>query len=99
MRVVTEASSPLRYFGECADSSCGCYRLREPRVRGRFRNAIVARTNRQLGGGAPVRYVSIGSGALLTDVEILSGLVESGHRIEYCTRVPPFLLCDLDQLE
>ena len=35
-------------FGECPDKGCGCSRLREPRVRSRFRNFVVSRTAVQL---------------------------------------------------
>lgn len=75
-------------FGECADAKCGCYRLREPRVRARFRNLVVARTVAQLAASAEqaeegVRYFSIGCGSLLTDVEILAGLREQGVPIAY----------------
>ena len=95
VRLAVEASSPLRVFGECADASCGCYRLKEPRVRARFRNLVVARTAAQLeelsptGATAAVRYVSLGSGSLLTDAEILSGLLARGLAIESITLVDP----------
>ena len=103
-------------FGECSDSGCGCYRLKEPRVRVRFRNLVVHRTFLQLQAEAngvaagvaasvddvkddvlpvpttalsPVRYVSIGCGSLLTDVEILSGLCARGLRLELIVVVDP----------
>lgn len=78
-------------FGECPDHNCGCNRMREPRVRRRFRNLVVARTVRQLaaqtGVASSVRYVTVGCGNLLSDVEILSGLVERGVRIDYIALV------------
>ena len=77
-------------FGECSDSSCGCYRLGDgpsSLARGTFRNAVVQRTVAQLRHGwhtadNPVRYVSVGCGLLLTDFEILCGLQEKGLPIE-----------------
>ena len=80
-------------FGECADSSCGCYRLSHPERRAHFRNLVVSRTaevvRRQVVTAVPemadghrrvpgVGYVSIGCGSLLTDFEILCGLCELG---------------------
>jgi len=47
-----KAAAPVTHwteaFGECGDRGCGCYRLREPRVRRRFRNLVVNRTVEQL---------------------------------------------------
>ena len=77
-------------FGECSDSSCGCYRLKEPRVRSRFRNLAVARTAAQLKDQETpnsVRYVSLGCGKLLTDIEILCGLREKGLTIQHIALV------------
>lgn len=45
----TSAPTLLSVFGECGDSQCGCYRLKEPRNRSRFRNLVVERTVAQLG--------------------------------------------------
>ena len=97
------------HFGECADPKCGCYRLKEPRVRRRFRNLVVNHTHLQLThtadatdapeeAGTPppaARYVTIGCGSLLTDVEILLGLAARGLAIahicvcdsEYCGKI------------
>ena len=71
-------------LGECADSSCGCCRLGEPRVRSRFRNVVVARTAHQLvrTSNEAARYASVACGRFLTDFEILCGLVEKGLSIE-----------------
>ena len=53
----TPAAAPVAHwteaFGECGDRGCGCYRLREPRVRARFRNYVVNRTVEQLSNVAP----------------------------------------------
>ena len=66
----------LRPFGECADLSCGCCRLVLPHVRPRFRDCVAALVaERWAQHGSPaVRYVTIGSGQLLLDVEILLSL-------------------------
>ena len=68
-------------FGECADASCGCYRIAWPNVRRDFRNLVVLRTaaaatvdGADMAGLAAVRYVSVGCGSLLSDFEILCGL-------------------------
>lgn len=100
VRVKAARASPLgkwaRLYGECADSSCGCYRLTNPKAREQFRNLVVRHTLQQRGewdarvsdpiaplddlesserpSSFAVRYVSVGSGMLLTDFEILCGL-------------------------
>ena len=98
VRVVADAGSSMdtwySVFGECPDRGCGCQRIKEPRVRSRFRNLVVERTAAQLlrtatSAASPVRYVSIGCGLLLTDVEILSGMVARGLTIEYVALVDP----------
>ena len=50
-------------FGECGDRGCGCCRMREPRVRRRFRNLVVERTLAQLANtadqtGGGIRFVT-----------------------------------------
>ena len=71
-------------FGECPDSGCGCYRLGEPRVRGRFRNLVVSRLAEQYAQQQrPVRYASIGCGSLLSDFEVLCGLRERKVVLEH----------------
>ena len=71
------------HLGECADAKCGCYRLGRPDVRHRFREFVCERTAEELRGrGGVVRYVTVGSGQLLTDWEILSGLERRGLTIE-----------------
>ena len=68
-------------FGECGDTRCGCYRLWRPDVRRRFRENVVRCTVEQLGASGQVRYVTVGSGSLLTDFEILCALRASGLTI------------------
>ncbi|KAL1503472.1 hypothetical protein AB1Y20_011956 [Prymnesium parvum] len=69
-------------LGECADSRCGCYRLHRPEVRQRFCKWVVDAALEGLPGQRRVRYVTVGSGLLLTDFEILCGLVERGVQVE-----------------
>lgn len=81
-----------RDFGECGDTSCGCYRLKQPSGRKRFRSLVAQRTDEAIradtalmhaGQELPgVRLVTIGSGGLLTDFEILLDLWSRGLRIE-----------------
>ena len=68
-------------LGECGDESCSCNRLTCPTVRPKFREFVVRQVMGRL-GGTPVRYASLAAGLLLTDVEILCGLVEAGAKIE-----------------
>ena len=99
IRVRAARSSPVHIwaseYGECGDASCSCYRLKHPIVRSSFRNLVITRTADVLQEsmaegreGVRVRYVSIGCGRLLTDFEILCGLVEKGLPIE------SIVLCD-----
>mmetsp|Transcript_14152 Transcript_14152/g.23547 ORF Transcript_14152/g.23547 Transcript_14152/m.23547 type:complete len:563 (-) Transcript_14152:205-1893(-) len=71
-------------LGECADSRCGCYRLWRPDVRRRFREIVRKVTIEQLtaSGSHRVRYVTVGSGQLLTDFEVLCALTEAGCTID-----------------
>ena len=87
-------------LGECGDTKCGCFRLKLPSGRRRFRQLVAQRvdedlraaadaqrilhdTNSSTGSAAPgVRAVTIGSGGLLTDFEILLDLWSRGQRIE-----------------
>jgi hypothetical protein len=77
-------------LGECADAKCGCYRLWRPDVRRHFRDVVVALTVSQLTASlgalgeqrSAVHYVTLGSGQLLTDMEVLCGLVDAGLVIE-----------------
>lgn len=81
-----------RDFGECGDASCGCYRLKQPSGRRRFRSLVAQRTDEAIRAEAAlvharqhlpgVRYVTIGSGGLLTDFEILLDLWTRGLRID-----------------
>lgn len=71
-------------FGECGDSRCGCYRLSRPDVRRNFCHTVAQVTQSQLRrlDAARVRYVTVGSGSLLTDFEILCTLEGLGLSIE-----------------
>ena len=75
---------------ECGDRSCACYRLASgsssASVREEFVRHIIQRTMTSL-RGKPLRYVSIGCGALLTDAQILAGLMARGVQIESVTAV------------
>ena len=81
------AFSFVQDFGECGSAGCGCSRLRYPDGRFRFRQMVVTRVSERLTRANKalehgVRVVTIGSGALLTDFEILLGLWSRGLRIE-----------------
>ena len=92
-------------LGECADSKCGCYRLWRPDVRRHFVSVASSLTMTQLldaglrdtinRSSRSVRYVTVGSGQLLTDFLILCTLREAGLIIESITagarRRPTFL--------
>ena len=68
-------------FGECGGDGCGCNRLKRPHCRQRFRELVATRTASAL-LQRPVRAVTLGSGELLTDFEILLGLWSRGVAIE-----------------
>ena len=77
----------LQAFGECGDTLCGCCRMAEGRIRQRYSQWVVERAGAALrstasGTPRPVRLVTLGAGALLTDFEILLGLWMRGHQIE-----------------
>jgi hypothetical protein len=60
--------------------------MRRPEVRRSFREFVADKVNESLGGhGGPIRYVSIGSGLLLMDFEILCALEMRGLTIESIT--------------
>lgn len=71
-------------LGECGDARCGCYRLFRPDVRQHFRDMVVATTLSDFGrtGRRRVRYVTVGSGSLLTDLEVLCALEHAGLVLE-----------------
>lgn len=87
----SKAGSFLGALAECGAAGCSCSRLTQPRVRARFRETIVELVLAVAAGdgGADGRaaaspslhYVSLASGLLLPDAEILSGLVEAGATI------------------
>ena len=97
VRIKESLSSLFRSYtsalGECGDTSCGCYRLKGPEGRRRFRRLVAQRTEEALRASATlmgdlstspagVRMVTIGSGGLLTDFEILLDLRCRGIPIE-----------------
>ena len=82
-------------LGECGDAKCACFRLWRPDVRRRFVKASVALTLEQFGQknlhesihssqarGGSIRYVTVGSGQLLSDFLLLCALVDAGMTIE-----------------
>ena len=78
----------LSDLGECADPRCGCYRPTHPEVRVRFREAVLAsipppssRAHRGL------RYVTVGGGGLLYDLELLLALRRSEHSLDLVVAV------------
>eukprot|EP00966_Prymnesium_polylepis_P210300 4870048-Prymnesium_polylepis.2 len=81
-----EAFSFVEALGECGDARCTCYRLSVPAVRASFVDLVVGRTLHSIvpttDGPPAVRYVTLGCGALLTDAQILAGLVVAELRIE-----------------
>lgn len=82
-------SAPGRWLGalaECGDAACSCCRLNDPRSRPAFREHVV-RYALEAARGDPIRYVSLSSGLLLTDAEILSGIIEAGGALESITLV------------
>ena len=77
--------SKLLSLSECADGDCGCFRLTKPWVR-----ASMARCVAQCAAAASsgtVRYLSVGCGMLLTDLEVLCALQAAGGTIESATFV------------
>ena len=82
--------SQLTALGECADEDCGCHRQRRPWVRTQFREVIVQRSfaaYRSL--QQPVRYVGVGAGLLLGDLEILCALQAAGVPVDGVVFVDP----------
>ena len=84
-------------FGECGAGGCGCNRMQKPHVRKRYRKIVVQRTTERYRGYDSIpptvqamrtpssmgglRVVTLGSGACLTDFEILLGLWSSGVQL------------------
>lgn len=62
-----------RALGECADPGCYCNRLQQPRTRERFRQLLLSCSARRE-AVRPLRYVSVGSGGLLADLELIACL-------------------------
>ena len=74
-------TSLVKDLGECADPSCGCYRMSNPHVRHKFRQTVLAQAAAlpKLGGThGGLRYVSVGAGSLLSDLELLLS-IEAKH--------------------
>ena len=79
-RVVRDGSATSEWvspLGECADPRCATYRVQHPNVRRNFRDCVVSRMAARLGPGERLRYVTVGSGRLLYDLEILLALEEA----------------------
>ncbi|KAH8065742.1 hypothetical protein JL722_124 [Aureococcus anophagefferens] len=84
----TRVACPLSQLGECADSSCSCYRPSRPRCRAQFRDLARDLCCERLGSapgaldrGGVLRYASIGSGLLLSDAEVLGALIRDGFEL------------------
>ena len=75
------ASQSLGLLSECGEATCACCRAVDHRARPFFRRGVVNWAV-ALGFAPSVRYVSVGAGLLLTDAEIISGLIEGGATIE-----------------
>lgn len=76
--VLSESSTAGAWLGsmaECGEAGCACSRLAFPTVRPRFRSAISQHTPRE------VHYVSLASGQLLADADILAALLDGGAEI------------------
>lgn len=77
---------------ECGDPRCACNRLLRPWARFLFKAQLVAEAfaSHTKGGSPPsslqpVHYVSIGSGALLSDIDVLCSLQDAGLAIASAT--------------
>ncbi|CAK9105589.1 Chaperone protein DnaJ [Durusdinium trenchii] len=74
--------TPLGGLGECGHPKCSAHRLKYPEIRAGFRDFIVSkvrdalRTQTVWWGPEGLRYVSLGSGELLFDLELLERLRE-----------------------
>ena len=84
----TRVACPLGQLGECADSSCSCYRPARPRCRAQFRDLARDLCCERLGSapgaldrGGVLRYASIGAGLLLSDAEVLGALIRDGFEL------------------
>ena len=65
-------------LGECADPRCGCFRQTQPKARQAFREALLSRVSRAK------RYVTVGSGGLLYDLELLLSLQQLFPKSKPC---------------
>lgn len=79
--------SPVAGLGECGDPECGANRIFRPEVRSQFRDFIIGwaskamSTDERWHGEAGICYVSLGSGQLLFDLELLERLRSMRIRI------------------
>lgn len=76
----------LSALRECGDPTCSCFRLQLNHSRRRFVQFVTRQALARF-GAAPIQYVSLACGRLLTDAEILSGLIEGGATIASVTLV------------
>ena len=78
LRIAADAqlSTWLAELGECADPNCGCYRPKHPSVRQRFKQMLLASVRAPTTQHPRLRYVSVGSGGLLYDLELILALRE-----------------------
>lgn len=87
---------PLASMAECGHAECACTRFVHPRVRRRFREEVVRRAHAARDRGAvpsQLRYIGVGSGLLLGDLDVLMGLQAAGFTIEMA------IFIDTDYLE
>ena len=84
-----QAARAFSFLGECGEAACALNRMKDPSVRNRFAQLVVAHTL-AAAGGRPIRYASLASGHLLMDASILSQLTECGAQLE------AVLLCDAE---
>lgn len=79
LRLVTRGSDApcsqwVSELGECADTRCACYRPTNPHVRRAFRATLLSLVRSPTPARPRLRYVSMGAGSLLYDLELLLAL-------------------------
>ena len=77
---------PLASLAECGRSNCACTRSLHPHVRRRFREevvkrAVAAQAEGHLPADGRLVYVSLGSGLLLGDLDVICGLQLAGFSV------------------
>jgi len=90
MQLGADGTNPIHALGECADPNCGNYRPRAPKVRTAFAEFCIGQIAAALPKSSelPIAYVSVGSGALFFDWELLERLRESiGVRVARITLI------------